>query len=131
MSMTVQASKPFSGSQWSEVESLSARDARRLQDERLREQLAYLAARSEFYRAKFAEHGIDPGTVRSVDDLAGLPFTEERGEPAEGAQGELVYTALRRQASPLLRFRTRDHVVVTGTSRSCGRTGYKVRCVGR
>jgi phenylacetate-CoA ligase len=41
--MTVQANKPFSGSQWSEVESLPARDARRLQDERLREQLAYLA----------------------------------------------------------------------------------------
>jgi hypothetical protein len=102
MSMTVQASKPFSGSQWSEVESLSARDAYRLQDQRLREQLAYLAARSESYRAKFAEHGIDPGTVRSVDDLAGLPFTEERVEPAEGAQGELVYTALRRQASPLV-----------------------------
>ena len=36
--MTVQANKPFSGSQWSEVESLSAHDARRPQDERLREQ---------------------------------------------------------------------------------------------
>jgi hypothetical protein len=36
MRMTVQASKPLSGSQWSEVESLSARDARRLQDHRLR-----------------------------------------------------------------------------------------------
>ena len=64
--MTVQASKPFSGSQWSEVESLSARDARRLQDQRLREQLAYLAARSDFYRAKFAEHGVDPGTGERV-----------------------------------------------------------------
>ncbi len=346
--MTVQASKPVSGSQWSEVESLPASDARRLQDERLREQLAYLAARSEFYRVKFAEHGTDPGAVQSVDDLAALPFTEkqelreslaafpplgshlaaaadeivqiqassgtsgspsyvgltapdvrtwcelgaralyangfrpgdrllhafgmskgfvgglpvvqiaqymgivdipigaeagaerllrvqadqqpdaligtpyflaylagqapsivgrparelgvralsvggepggglpgmrenleslwgatsremlggtdiacmywaeceaadgmhflspdlmvaelidpetgERVAPVEGARGELVYTALRRQASPLLRFRTRDHVVVTGTSCSCGRTGYKVRCVGR
>jgi len=51
--------------------------------------------------------------------------------PTAGARGELVYTALKRQASPLLRFRTRDHVVVTGTDCSCGRTGYKVRCVGR
>ncbi|KHL01361.1 phenylacetate--CoA ligase family protein [Sinomonas humi] len=51
--------------------------------------------------------------------------------PAEGARGELVYTALRREASPLVRFRTRDHVVVTGTDCACGRTGYKVRCVGR
>jgi phenylacetate-CoA ligase len=59
------------------------------------------------------------------------PDTDELIEPVEGAQGELVYTALRRQASPLLRFRTRDHVVVTGTDCACGRTGYKVRCIGR
>ncbi|MFG2658548.1 phenylacetate--CoA ligase family protein [Streptomyces sp. NPDC048425] len=59
------------------------------------------------------------------------PETGEQIAPVEGAQGELVYTALRRQASPLLRFRTRDHVVVTGTDCSCGRTGYKVRCIGR
>ncbi|ONF73865.1 phenylacetate--CoA ligase family protein [Amycolatopsis keratiniphila] len=59
------------------------------------------------------------------------PDTGEQIAPVEGAQGELVYTALRRQASPLLRFRTRDHVVVTGTGCSCGRTGYKVRCIGR
>ncbi|MFY9487409.1 MAG: hypothetical protein WAP35_01765 [Solirubrobacterales bacterium] len=55
----------------------------------------------------------------------------DRIEPTEGVTGELVYTALRRQASPLLRFRTRDHVVVTGTSCACGRSGYKIRCVGR
>lgn len=59
------------------------------------------------------------------------PDSGERVEPVEGASGELVYTALRRQASPLVRFRTRDHVVVTGTDCPCGRTGYKVRCVGR
>ncbi|MFT3660734.1 MAG: phenylacetate--CoA ligase family protein [Gordonia sp. (in: high G+C Gram-positive bacteria)] len=52
-------------------------------------------------------------------------------DPVEGTTGELVYTALRREASPLLRFRTRDHVVVTGTDCACGRTGYKIRCVGR
>jgi len=38
--MTVQANKPFSGSQWSEVESLPASDARQLQGKRLQEQLA-------------------------------------------------------------------------------------------
>jgi phenylacetate-CoA ligase len=58
----------------------------------------------------------------------------ENGEPVpitEGASGELVYTALGRQASPLVRFRTRDHVVVTGTNCPCGRTGYTIICVGR
>lgn len=49
----------------------------------------------------------------------------------EGAEGEVVYTALGRQASPLLRFRSRDHVVVTGTDCPCGRTGYTIRCIGR
>jgi phenylacetate-CoA ligase len=339
---------PFSAQHWSAVETLAPAEARAVQDERLREQIAYLAAHSAFYRAKFAEYGVDPSRVRTVDDLVGLPFTEkpelrdslaaspplgthvaadeaeivqiqassgttgspsyvgltasdittwcelgaralyangfrpgdrllhafgmskgfvgglpvvqilqymgivdipigaeagaerllrvqadqrpnaligtpyflahlaeqapkivgrparklgvraisvggepggglpavrakleslwgatsremlggtdmactywgeceaaegmhflspdlmvaelinpDTGEqiaPVEGAQGELVYTALRRQASPLLRFRTRDHVVVTGTSCSCGRTGYKVRCIGR
>ncbi|MBB5157323.1 phenylacetate--CoA ligase family protein [Saccharopolyspora phatthalungensis] len=340
--------KPASATHWSAVEILPAAQARRLQDERLREQIAYLARHSAFYQAKFAEHGVDPNVVHTVDDLADLPFTEkqelrdslaanpplglhvaaaddeivqiqassgttgspsyvgltasdittwcelgaralyangfrpgdrllhafgmskgfvgglpvvqilqymgildipigaeagadrllrvqadqrpnaligtphflahlaeqapsivgrearelgvraisvggepgaglpsvrenleslwgasvremlggtdiactywgeceqadgmhflspdlmiaelinpdtgERIEPVDGAHGELVYTALRRQASPLLRFRTRDHVVVTGTDCSCGRTGYKVRCVGR
>lgn len=59
------------------------------------------------------------------------PDTGEQVAPVEGAQGELVYTALRRQASPLVRFRTRDHVVVTSTDCACGRTGYTVRCIGR
>ena len=33
------------------------------------------------------------------------PVTGSRVDPVAGAEGELVYTALRRQASPLLRFR--------------------------
>jgi len=59
------------------------------------------------------------------------PDTCEVLVPAEGVTGELVYTALRRQASPVLRFRTADHVVVTGTHCGCGRKGFKIRCVGR
>ncbi|MBF6245749.1 phenylacetate--CoA ligase family protein [Nocardia elegans] len=342
------AATPFSAQYWSEIETISPADAAVIQNERLREQLAHLAANSAFYRAKFAEHGVDPAAVRGVEDLVALPFTEkqelrdslaqcpplgahvavadsdivqiqassgttgspsyvaltaedivtwselgaralyangfrpgdrllhgfgmskgfvgglpiiqilqymgivdipigaeagaerllrvqadqrpnaligtpnflahlaeqaprivgrparelgvrtisvggepgggspairekleslwgataremlggtdiactywgecdaadgmhflspdlmvaelidpvsgDRIEPVAGAQGELVYTALRRRASPLLRFRTRDHVVVTGTDCSCGRTGYKVRCIGR
>ncbi len=48
-----------------------------------------------------------------------------------GAFGELIYTALGRQASPLVRFRSGDHVEVLGTECACGRTGPKIRCVGR
>lgn len=49
----------------------------------------------------------------------------------EGVNGELVYTAIDRECVPLLRFRTRDRVVVTGTTCSCGRTSFHLRCVGR
>ncbi len=49
----------------------------------------------------------------------------------DGASGELVLTHLRQQAAPLLRFRTRDHVDVRTSPCPCGRTGPRVRCVGR
>ncbi|WP_373089448.1 phenylacetate--CoA ligase family protein [Sneathiella sp.] len=58
------------------------------------------------------------------DSGAIIPFED-------GAEGELIYTAIGREASPLLRFRSGDHVEVLGTSCSCGRTGPKIRCVGR
>jgi phenylacetate-CoA ligase len=49
----------------------------------------------------------------------------------DGAEGELVLTHLRHRAAPLLRFRTRDHVVVRAGTCACGRTGPRIRCVGR
>jgi phenylacetate-CoA ligase len=48
-----------------------------------------------------------------------------------GVSGELVYTSLERECVPLIRFRTRDQVNILGTSCACGRTGFKLRCVGR
>jgi phenylacetate-CoA ligase len=61
---------------------------------------------------------VDPGTGGK------LPLED-------GASGELVLTHLRHQAAPLLRFRTRDHVDVRMGECACGRTGPRVRCVGR
>jgi phenylacetate-CoA ligase len=49
----------------------------------------------------------------------------------DGASGELVLTHLRHRAAPLLRFRTRDHVHVRTSPCRCGRTGPRVRCIGR
>jgi phenylacetate-CoA ligase len=49
----------------------------------------------------------------------------------DGASGELVLTHLRHRAAPLLRFRTRDHVVVRTSPCACRRTGPRVRCIGR
>ncbi len=46
-------------------------------------------------------------------------------------EGEMVFTHLDRQCNPMLRFRTHDRVVVQTTPCACGRTGPRIRCVGR
>jgi phenylacetate-CoA ligase len=58
----------------------------------------------------------------------------DSGDPIEmddGATCELVLTHLQHRAAPLLRFRTRDHVQVRTSECPCGRTGPRIRCVGR
>ncbi len=59
------------------------------------------------------------------------PDTGEALEIDDGAQGELVLTHLKHRAGPLLRFRTRDHVEVRTSPCRCGRTGPRIRCLGR
>ena len=59
------------------------------------------------------------------------PETGTALEVVDGVTGELVLTHLQHRAAPLLRFRTRDHVEVRTTSCPCGRTGPRVRCLGR
>jgi phenylacetate-CoA ligase len=59
------------------------------------------------------------------------PQSGEAREMDDGAEGELVLTHLQHQAAPLLRFRTRDHVQVKTRPCRCGRTGPRIRCVGR
>ena len=59
------------------------------------------------------------------------PETREALPMEDGAAGELVLTHLQHRAAPLLRFRTRDHVEVRTTPCPCGRTGPRIRCIGR
>ena len=59
------------------------------------------------------------------------PDTEQAVALTDGATGELVLTHLRHRAAPLLRFRTRDHVQVRTSPCPCGRTGPRIRCLGR
>jgi phenylacetate-CoA ligase len=59
------------------------------------------------------------------------PESGDALELADGAGGELVLTHLQHRAAPLLRFRTRDHVEVRTSPCRCGRTGPRVRCIGR
>lgn len=64
--------------------------------------------------------------VELIDPASGavLPW-------ADGARGEAVYTTFAREATPVLRYRSADHLVVTATSCPCGRTSPRIRCVGR
>jgi phenylacetate-CoA ligase len=59
------------------------------------------------------------------------PTSEDTIAMEDGASGELVLTHLCHRAAPLLRFRTRDHVAVKTSPCACGRTGPRIRCVGR
>jgi phenylacetate-CoA ligase len=50
----------------------------------------------------------------------------------EGERGELVLTHLSRECQPLVRFRTGDIILLTGTGRAaCGRTAPRFRVSGR
>ena len=50
----------------------------------------------------------------------------------EGTTGELVCTHLAKECQPLVRFKTRDVITVTGTGPcGCGRTGFRFRVTGR
>lgn len=47
------------------------------------------------------------------------------------ATGEIVYTAFDREATPMVRYRSRDHALVVGVDCACGRTSPRIRCIGR
>lgn len=58
------------------------------------------------------------------DSGAVLPFED-------GATGEVVYTSVWRQASPLMRMRSHDLMQVFTEPCSCGRTSFRFRILGR
>jgi len=64
--------------------------------------------------------------VELVDPATGDPVAWR-----EGATGELVYTTFARDATPVVRYRSRDHALVTGVGCACGRTSPRMRCIGR
>ncbi len=74
-----------------------------------------------------------PGVAFECEAQAGMHINEDHfiveiidpdtGEVLpEGAQGELVFTSIDKEAFPLLRYRTRDICVLTREKCSCGRT---------
>jgi len=61
-----------------------------------------------------------------------LDASGQRLPISEGTVGELVCTHIDKECQPLLRYRTRDIVTVTGTGPcACGRTSWRFRVTGR
>lgn len=78
-----------------------------------------------------------PGVAYECEEQTGMHINEdhfiaeiidpETGEVLpEGSKGELVFTALTKEAFPLLRYRTRDICVLSRKKCSCGRTHVKM-----
>ena len=78
-----------------------------------------------------------PGVAFECEEQHGMHINEDHfiaevidpdtGEPLpDGQQGELVFTAITKQAFPLIRYRTRDICVLSHEKCSCGRTHVKM-----
>ncbi|NMB66079.1 MAG: phenylacetate--CoA ligase [Spirochaetes bacterium] len=59
------------------------------------------------------------------------PVTLEPIKMEDGAEGEIVYTTIDREATPVLRYRSRDMVRVYTTPCACGRTSFRFCVFGR
>jgi phenylacetate-CoA ligase len=77
---------------------------------------------SEGLHLTTGEHAV----VELVDPDSGEAFELE-----DGAEGELVWTHLQREASPLLRYRSGDLARVWTSPCACGRDGLRIRIDGR
>ena len=58
-----------------EFETMSRGDMGKLQGERLKALVERVAKTSPFYQKKFAEVGVGPDDINSIEDIARLPFT--------------------------------------------------------
>jgi len=59
------------------------------------------------------------------------PVSLEPLDMADGAEGEIVFTTIHRQATPVIRYRIRDVVKVRAGLCPCGRTSFRFRVIGR
>ena len=72
-------------------------------------------------------HGADMVFMEIID-----PVSLQRLPIKDGVRGEMVCTHLRKQCQPLVRYRTRDVITVTGTDTGPdGRTAWRFRVSGR
>lgn len=76
---------------WNEpIETLQPAEVRRLENERLSEQIVYDHATSPFYRARLDAAGVQPDQIRQVEDLPRIPFMEKGDIADSQADGTLL-----------------------------------------
>ena len=72
------------------LKTLAPTERRRLEDDRLVEQIAYDVATSPFYRARLDGAGVRPDEIRHVEDLARIPFMDKADVAESQADGTLL-----------------------------------------
>jgi len=86
-------------SRWEDTQWLSPEEMHELQLEKLRATLAHAAANVPWYRRSFREAGFEPGDLKDIADLAGLPvldkavLREHKEEFIAEGVGERILTA--------------------------------------
>ena len=61
-----------------DIEYKSKEEIKEFQEERLRRALQYLSDNSPYYQRMFRENGIEIDSIRHLEDLARIPFTEKK-----------------------------------------------------
>ena len=67
----------FAPAEWDGLQFAQPAEVQRVQERNLRAHLTYAAAHSPFYRRLFARSGLAAEDIKTVADLARLPFTEK------------------------------------------------------
>jgi phenylacetate-CoA ligase len=72
----------------------------------------------------FCAQGVLVAELIDPETLKPLPI-------ADGAEGEIVFTTVKREATPVIRYRVRDMVRIYADPCPCGRTGFRFHVTGR
>src|SRR2546429_2346099 len=100
------------------IETMPLKQTQELQERKLRKQLAYNYQNSAFYRHKFDEAGVHPEDIRTLEDMAKLPFTTKE----ELRDSQLEHPPLGRHAAVPMSRVVRIHT----SSGTTGRPSYVV-----
>ena len=105
-----------------EIETISSDALAALQLDKLQKQFAYLAEKSHFHQQRFKSAGLEPGDIKSLSDIHGLPFTEK----SDLRESQAVSPPLGRHTAADMANVVRIHASsgTTGTPSYVGLTAY-------